>query len=89
VPVAMLLPGGPTWWRPRCTSLPPPAATWPGALELSAFRAEFNTNLISDRVLLNEVMADNVSVSNADGTVTDWVELHNATAQPVGLAAGA
>lgn len=34
----------------------------------------------------NEVFAHNQSVTNGDGTVTDWVELHNPAGQPVEVA---
>jgi len=42
------------------------------------------TNVTS--VVLNEVLADNGSYTNADGTITDWVELYNPSAVPVNLA---
>src|SRR6185436_1280778 len=35
------------------------------------------TNIISVAPLLNEVMANNRSFTNADGSITDWVELYN------------
>lgn len=35
------------------------------------------TNVIAAFAVINEVMANNRSVTNADGTVTDWVELFN------------
>ncbi len=37
-------------------------------------------------VVLNEVLADNGSFTNADGTLTDWIELYNPSAVPVNLA---
>ena len=37
-------------------------------------------------VRLNEIMAQNVSYANADGSITDWVELHNAGPNQVSLA---
>ncbi len=42
------------------------------------------TNFAS--VALNEVFADNASFPNADGTLTDWVELYNPSAVPFNLA---
>lgn len=35
---------------------------------------------------LNEVLADNATLTNADGTLTDWVELYNPSATPFNLA---
>lgn len=35
------------------------------------------TNVLAAFAMLNEVMANNRAVTNADGTVTDWVELYN------------
>src|SRR6185295_10645754 len=35
------------------------------------------TNFLSTPIVLNEIMADNRSQTNADGTITDWVELYN------------
>ncbi|MFO1512112.1 MAG: lamin tail domain-containing protein [Verrucomicrobiota bacterium] len=42
------------------------------------------TNVTS--VVLNEVLADNGSFTNNDGTITDWVELYNPSAIAVNLA---
>jgi len=36
-------------------------------------------------VVINELLADNAGLTNADGTVTDWVELYNKAASPVDL----
>ncbi len=36
-------------------------------------------------LLLNEVFANNGSLTNADGTITDWVELYNGTTNTVDL----
>lgn len=49
---------------------------------LDASRAVTN----SGSVLLNEVLADNASFTNTDGTVTDWVELYNPSGITVSLA---
>jgi len=38
------------------------------------------------QIQLNEVMAENQSVLNADGSVSDWVELRNTSTQAVNLA---
>ncbi len=35
------------------------------------------TNFIATRLVLNEVMASNKSFTNADGTITDWIEIYN------------
>jgi hypothetical protein len=35
------------------------------------------TNILQIAVTVNEIMANNRSYTNADGTVTDWVELYN------------
>ncbi|MDB6031640.1 MAG: hypothetical protein JWM16_1978 [Verrucomicrobiales bacterium] len=35
------------------------------------------TNIFSTPIVLNEIMANNRSQQNADGTITDWVELLN------------
>jgi len=53
---------------------------WGLALDAS----RYFTNSAS--VILNEVLADNGSYSNADGTVTDWVELYNPSGLMVNLA---
>ncbi len=37
-------------------------------------------------IKLNEVLANNRSVTNSDGTITDWVELSNPSSGPVDLA---
>lgn len=36
-------------------------------------------------LVLNEVLANNGSLTNADGTITDWVELYNGTTNTVDL----
>ncbi|WCJ60368.1 lamin tail domain-containing protein [Fontisphaera persica] len=36
-------------------------------------------------LVLNEVMADNLSYTNRDGSVTDWIELRNLSAQTMDL----
>ncbi|MCX8155774.1 MAG: lamin tail domain-containing protein [Verrucomicrobiae bacterium] len=36
-------------------------------------------------LVLNEVMADNLSYTNADGSITDWIELRNLSAQTLDL----
>lgn len=35
------------------------------------------TNIVAAFAVINEVMANNRTVTNADGTVSDWVELYN------------
>ena len=45
------------------------------ALTLDLFRNVTNYATVS--VVLNEVMANNDSITNADGTITDWIELYN------------
>jgi hypothetical protein len=40
----------------------------------------------STSVIINEVLADNGSFTNADGTITDWVEFLNPSGNPVNLA---
>jgi hypothetical protein len=52
---------------------------WGLALEAN----RFITNHTS--IVLNEVLADNGSLTNSDGTITDWVELYNPSAVPVNL----
>jgi lamin tail-like protein/CotH protein/Big-like domain-containing protein len=37
-------------------------------------------------IVINEVLADNVTRTEADGTTPDWVELFNPTANPINLA---
>lgn len=51
-------------------------------LALDATR--FFTNATS--VVINEVLADNGSLTNSDGSITDWVELYNPSAVPMNLA---
>lgn len=53
---------------------------WGMALEANRFITNVTT------VVLNEVLADNGSLTNADGTLTDWVELYNPSAVTVNLA---
>ena len=53
-------------------------------LALDATRAV--TNCATAFAALNEVMANNRSYTNDDGTVTDWVELCNPTGAPLDLA---
>ncbi len=53
---------------------------WGLALEAT----RYFTNVTS--VVLNEVLADNGSFTNSDGTIKDWVELYNPSAVPVSLA---
>ncbi len=51
---------------------------------LTASRTVTVTNYAS--IVLNEVQADNGSLTNSDGTITDWVELYNPTTNVVSLA---
>jgi hypothetical protein len=44
------------------------------------------TNIFQPPAVLNEVMANNVSYPNDDGTVTDWVELFNPSTNATDLA---
>ena len=45
---------------------------------LSLDLTKWTTNITGNAtVVLNEVMANNQSVTNADGSITDWVELYN------------
>ncbi len=44
------------------------------------------TNCVAPTTVLNEVLANNHSYTNADGSVTDWVELLNPSASPLPLA---
>lgn len=53
---------------------------WGMSLEANRSVTNFST------VKLNEVLADNASVTNADGSVTDWVEIYNPSAVPANLA---
>ena len=53
-------------------------------LGVSAVRSV--TNIISTIGILNEVLASNQSLTNSDGTLTDYVELHNPSPFPVMLA---
>jgi hypothetical protein len=43
------------------------------------------TNCSSALAVLNEVLANNQSYTNGDGSLTDWVELYNPSAAPVEL----
>jgi hypothetical protein len=40
----------------------------------------------NNTILLNEVQADNGSLTNSDGTLTDWVELYNSSTNVLSLA---
>jgi hypothetical protein len=58
-------------------------------MELSAIR--FTTNIITTTtvgvpVVLNEFLASNHSLTNADGTTSDWVELFNTSTNALDLA---
>src|SRR4030095_8118809 len=45
------------------------------------------TNMVSLNVVLNEVMANNLSITNAGSTnITDWVELYNPSGNTINLA---
>ena len=56
-------------------------------LSLSASQSTTNITTISFGVALsiNEVLARNLSVTNSDGTLSDWVEIYNATTNAVEL----
>ncbi|HMJ91915.1 MAG TPA: lamin tail domain-containing protein [Candidatus Acidoferrum sp.] len=53
-------------------------------LGLGASKA--TTNIIQIAVVLNEVMANNQSFSNVDGTISDWLEIFNPTTNTQDLA---
>jgi len=55
--------------------------TWGMALDVT----RSTTNVIQFNLVLNEVMANNRSYTNADGTITDWVEIHNPGVTPADL----
>ncbi len=44
------------------------------------------TNITYLTVMINEVMANNLSVNNEDGSITDWVELYNPSTNLMDLA---
>ena len=44
------------------------------------------TNNVEVPIVLNEVLANNVSLTNAAGVIADWIELYNPGAQAVDLA---
>lgn len=56
-------------------------------MSLTASQSVTNVTTVTFGVAisLNEILADNVSMPNPDGTVTDWVELYNATTNAVDL----
>ena len=43
------------------------------------------TNITGAALVLNEIMANNQSVTNSDGTLTDWIELYNPGVQAADL----
>jgi hypothetical protein len=47
--------------------------------------AQLVTNCAPSAVIINEVLADNGSLTNGDGSITDWVELYNPGAASVSL----
>lgn len=58
-------------------------------LQLSA--VQFTTNIITTTtvgvpIVLNEILADNHSLTNADGTTSDWIELFNTSTNSLDLA---
>ena len=52
--------------------------TWGASLDV----VRSTTNIIQFNLALNEVMANNKSYTNADGTITDWIEIYNPGATP-------
>ena len=57
------------------------------AMAVALDLTKWTTNITGNAaVVLNEVMADNRSITNADGSVTDWVELYNPGLTPASLA---
>jgi hypothetical protein len=54
---------------------------WGMALDV----ARSTTNIIPFNIALNEVMANNRSYTNADGTITDWIEIYNPGVTPADL----
>ncbi len=55
-------------------------------MALDVTRTVSFTNTTSILVVLNEVLADNGTLTNLDGTLTDWVELYNPSATNAVLA---
>src|SRR4051812_11354385 len=58
-----------------------------GVLKAFALAAALSFNSFNSygQVVINEVMAENTTVLNADGTTTDWVELYNTSPQAVSI----
>jgi hypothetical protein len=52
-------------------------------LKMEASRSVTNWN--QSKVMLSEILANNRSITNVDGTLCDWVELHNPGAMPADL----
>lgn len=55
-------------------------------LGLSATRTISTTNATGIALVLNELLASPGTVTNADGTITDWAEIYNPTTNAVSLA---
>jgi hypothetical protein len=64
-----------TWWQP---------GNWAGTVVLAGFFCAAGLQA-QQSVRLNEVLANNLSLTNSDGTVTDWIELFNPSAVVVDL----
>jgi len=51
---------------------------------------QYNTNIVTTTtgipVILNEILASNHSLTNADGSLCDWIELYNPTTNTLNLA---
>jgi len=54
-------------------------------MAIALTEARHVTNVVSFSVALNEVMANNRTVTNSDGTITDWAEIYNPSPNTVDL----
>jgi len=64
---------------------PDAAANWRASSAQNGTPGQPNSALPSVTVIINEVMAENLSAVNHEGTYPDWIELLNPTANPIDL----
>ena len=65
---------------------PPPSSDIVFGLSLSATHTVSVTNVTGVNLVLNEILASPGTLTNADGTSTDWVEIYNPSTNTVNLA---
>ncbi len=64
---------------------PDDPANWRASNGINGTPSQPNSPAPTPAIVLNEVMADNSSAVNHEGTYPDWIELYNASGGPVNL----